>query len=306
MSLSEIRKLWNRFFYTGIPVDGLCYFRFFLGLIMLATFMQDMIYADLWWSDTGLLPLKEALKQLSFFHFNLFEVLPNTPLTLRLLIIIHILFLLSFTLGFKTRLTTILLFITTLSFHQRNMLILNSADLLLRIFLFYLIFAPCGNKYSLDSFIAKRQGKRLKETTTFWIHRLIQIQIAFLYITTFFAKSKGINWLEGSAVYYATRLEDMSRFYIPWILDNFFTIKLLTWFTLFIEFSLGTLVWIKEFRKPIIVLGIFFHLGIEWTMSIPTFELMMIVSLVMMLEPQDLKRYIELALRRFKNEKALG
>lgn len=306
MKLAQLKKLWNEFFYSEVPVDGLCYFRFFLGLIMLATFMQDMVFAEFWWGDSGIQPLNYASAQLNFFHLNLFEVLPNSPLSLTLLLILQVILLIFFTLGFKTKITSIILLVTTLTFHQRNMLILNSADLLLRLFLFYMVFAPCANKFSLDSYFAKKKGLRLKENVSAWTLRLIQLQISFVYISTFVAKSKGALWLDGSAVYYATRLEDLTRFYFPIILDTYFTIKVLTWSTLLIEFSLGFLVWIKEFTKPIIILGILFHLGIEWTMSIPTFELLMIVSLVMMLNPNDLKNYIAIALKKIRNEKTLG
>lgn len=291
--MKKIQQAWNTFFYQNIPVDGLAYFRIALGSLILVTFLQDAVHAKFWWSDNGLHSLEVAKKSLHFFHINLFEILPNNLTTLYALISLKLVVILSFIVGFKTRVSTFLLIILILTFHQRNLVILNSADLLIRSFLLILLFSPCGNLYSLDAHFSRKKGKEKERTTTAWTYRLLQLQISCVYLSTTLAKTKGELWLDGSAVYYATRLEDLTRFWIPFILDSYFTIKVLTWSTLAIEFALGLLVWIKDLRKPIIALGILFHLGIEWSMSIPTFEVLMIISLPLMLGPYQIKFYLD-------------
>lgn len=69
-------------------------------------------------------------------------------------IIIHVvtlIFALFFLVGFKTRASNILLWLLVLSLHNRNVLILNSGDDLLRMLLFWSIFMPVGDRFSLDS-----------------------------------------------------------------------------------------------------------------------------------------------------------
>ena len=300
MKLKKIMGNWNRFFYQDIPIDGLAYFRIFLGFIILMTFLSDIANASLWWSDEGFHSLTTAKQSLQFFHFNLFEFLPPSLNSLYFLIGLKLIVLVCFILGFQTRIANFLLILLILSFHQRNFFILNSADLLLRSFLLILLFSPCGNIYSLDAYFAKKKGHEKKHITSAWTYRLLQLQISCVYLSTAIAKTKGELWLDGSAVYYATRLEDLTRFWLPLILDNYFSIKLLTWGTLIIEFSLGLLVWIKELRKPIIILGILFHLGIEWTMSIPTFEVLMLISLPLMLGPHQIKIYLDFCKEKVK------
>jgi hypothetical protein len=168
---------------------------------------------------------------------------------------------------------------------------LSSSDLLIRIMFMYMIFAPSGNAYSIDSIIAKFKGKALPRDHAGWVHRLVQIQIAVCYVSTVIAKAKGETWLDGSAVYYATRLDDLTRFSVPFILDWKWSLMLITWSSLVIEFSLGTLIFIDELRKPLIVLGILFHLGIEYMMSIPTFEWLMIISLLAMFKFEDYRTF---------------
>ena len=129
---------------------------------------------------------------------------------LYLFVSVQIVALISFTIGLKTRVSTIVAFILMVSFQQRNINMLSSSDLLLRIMFMYMIFSPAANCYSVDSILAKLKGTPLKRDHASWVHRLIQIQISICYISTVIAKAKGYTWLDGSAVYYATRLEDLT------------------------------------------------------------------------------------------------
>jgi len=165
-----------------------------------------------------------------------------------------------------------------------------------------MIFAPSANTLSLDAKIARKKGKPLPKDVSPWAHRLIQLQIAVVYLSTVIAKSKGITWLDGSAVYYSTRLIDLTRFPVPFLLDWKWFLMLSTWLTLLIEFSLGSLIFIKEFKKPLIIIGILFHLGIEYMMSIPTFEFLMIIGLLAMFDFEDYRESIKKFKSEFKNK----
>jgi hypothetical protein len=70
------------------------------------------------------------------------------------------------------------------------------------------------------------------------------------------------------------------------------------WMTLLLELALGTLIWFKELIRPLIILGIGFHLSIEYMMSIPFFEIMMILLLVTFVEPVTVKTYIMIKLEQ--------
>ena len=66
----------------------------------------------------------------------------------------------------------------------------------------------------------------------------------------------------------------------------------MTWGALFIEFALGTLVWIKELRYPVIFGGVLLHLGIEFTMTIGFFEWMMMFSFLLFVDSEHLEVYV--------------
>ena len=105
-----------------------------------------------------------------------------------------------------------------------------------------------------------------------WAQRMIQIELSLLYLATFWSKTLGPAWVDGTALYYVYRLNEFHRFPMPEFLNNMALIKLQTWFTLAAEFSLGALVWIKELRYPVLLLGVFLHLSLEYSLNAPMFQ----------------------------------
>lgn len=310
MPFQEIKQIWLNFFFKERPVEGIAIFRILLGLLALVTFIQDTIVMHDLWGPYGLQSVSTMAKNYSFPILSIFQYLNLTPELLIFLVSLQILSLIFFTIGYKTRLSSILSFILMVSFHQRNINILSSSDLLMRILFMYMVFAPAANAYSIDSWLAKIKGSPLKREYASWTLRLIQIQIAVVYVSTVIAKAKGITWLDGSAVYYATRLEDFTRFSVPLVLDWKWSLALITWSTLIVELALGTLIFVDEFRKPLIVLGLVFHLGIEYMMSIPTFEWLMIICLMAMFKIEDyrvfdhkLRFWLNLQIHKISNQK---
>ncbi len=282
MKISEISRAWNQFFFREAPVDGICLFRVLLGTVLLSTFLTDLSGYQHFWGPYGLIGPQTFEGVFNGNHFNLFHALKPSFNSLYFVMALHCAALLCFIMGLKTRVASFVLLLTLTSLNQRNIYILNSADILMRILMMLMVFAPSGNKFSLDALLAKRKNRPLPEKAPLWVHRLIQIQIAVVYVSTVIAKSKGETWLDGSAVYYATRIDAFTRFPVPFILDNIFMLKLGTWSAMAIELALGTLIFVDEFRKPLILIGVIFHLGIEYMMAIPTFEILMIICLMAM------------------------
>ena len=60
------------------------------------------------------------------------------------------------------------------------------------------------------------------------------------------------------------------------------------------EFLLGTAIWIRKFRYPLLVFGVLFHLSLEWAINVPMFQWDVLSSYVLFIDPADLDR----ALRR--------
>ncbi len=302
MSIKDLKHIWNKFFFEEKPAEGIAIFRILLGILTLFTFFQDVLRLEDFWGPQAIQSVETGLKNYYFPTLNIFQYFKMSYTLLYSLIALQFISLLFFTLGLKTRFFSVLSFVLLVSFQQRNINMLSSADLLLRIMFLIMLFAPSANVLSIDSLLARKKGKSLPKDVAPWAHRLIQIQIAVVYISTILAKAKGETWLDGSAVYYSTRLVDLTRFPVPFLLDWKWFLMISTWLTLIIEFSLGTLIFIKEFKKPLIAIGILFHLGIEYMMTIPTFEILMIIGLLAMFEFKDYRTFINSIEHKYKKE----
>ena len=219
MTLSEIGTRWHNFWHVEKPVEGIAIFRILVGALALATFFQDVLRMNDFWGPYAIQSFETGMKNYSFPILNVFQYFDWTYGVMYFFVTLQFIALITFTVGFKTRISSIIVFVLMVSFQQRTINMLSSADLLLRIFFMYMMFAPSGNAYSIDSIIAKFKGKPLNRNHANWVHRLIQIQIAVVYVSTVISKAKGETWLDGSAVYYATRLADLTRFPTPFILD---------------------------------------------------------------------------------------
>lgn len=293
-SLKKAISAWDKFFFEERPTEGIALFRImWMGLIFMY-FLLDLNNVRDFYGPHAIVSQATAKSQFSFMHANLFNLFRPSYEAVYIIMAVYGISLLSSITGLFTRSSLIIALFCMTSLHQRNIWLLSSAELLMRTVTLLLIFSPCGHSLSLDSLLSRYfPAWKQKQTWPVWALRLIQIQISVVYLWTCWHKLKGDTWFDGTAIYYATRLEHLTNSTIPWILNSEFFLAILTWGTLAVEFSLGALIWVKEFRKPVIILGVLFHLGIEYTMSIPFFELMMIALLVNYFTPEELKAFVK-------------
>lgn len=295
MKLKTIIESWNVFFFKPQTAHSVALLRIALGFILLLNWYSIWHNLDLFWGPESILSLDTAVKYSQPLRLNLFEFLPGDERTPIFIAGLHLFGVLGMIFGFCTRLSIAVTFFTLLSFHNRNIFILNSGDMVLRNFLFLLFWAPSGDLFSIDYLIRKWRGQAVNTLKQPWALRLMQIQFCLIYIATVLFKVKGNWWADGTAVYIATRLDEFVRTPLE-ILNNMYMLKFMTWSTLLVELALGTLIWIKELRYWVLLSGIALHLGIELTMTIPLFEWIMIAAMISMVESKD----IDLLLRRFK------
>jgi hypothetical protein len=290
MTLRGLFRSWNEFFFKPQSPAPVCLFRILYGVILIANLLMLRLEWLMWYGP-------HAFTSLITTHFmfrgptmSLFEILPQTDLAINIFFWAFLACAVMLTAGFMTRFNAVAVYVCLGSIHMRNGFILNSGDTLMLVCGFFLMFAPSGALYSVDHWMRVRRGREdAVPMCSPWAQRMLQIQTAVVYFATFYWKSLGILWVNGTAVYYALRLEDFQRFPLP-PLHNLYLIKTLTWSTLVIEFALGVLIWFKETRYPVLLAGICLHIGIEYAMNIPLFEWMIVATYVNFVQPEDLTR----------------
>lgn len=117
-----------------------------------------------------------------------------------LLFLLHAFFALMLLLGWRTRLFTILCFVMAVSLQNRNFLILNGGDNWMRLVLFWAIFLPWGDRWSLDSL--KNRSEEVNFVSNVASFGLLT-QVMIVYFVSALYKT-GPAWrTEGSAIYLA-------------------------------------------------------------------------------------------------------
>lgn len=289
MRWSQLTGAWNSFWFEPKSCLTIAVYRILYGLVVLECALQLAPQLQMWYGNHGVVSRStqaEYLQQRPFL--DLLALLPPGELPLTIFFVLFVLASVFLTVGLFTRTSAFVVFLALVSLHHHNSFNLNSGDVLLRVSAFLLSFSQAGYSLSVDNWIRKRRSVEV-DLRSPWAQRLLQITLCSVYCQSFLVKIAGPMWLDGTAVYYASRLQDYQRFGIPFVFEHLWTIKALTWFTLLVELCMWTLVWIKECRYWVLLAAAIFHLGLDWTMSLSIFEHLMLVSLLLFVEPDDLR-----------------
>lgn len=287
------RRLWNRWWYGEIGAGPLGLTRIALGLLVLAYIALLWPERALWFSERGLLPVAQSdVFNERNGHVPRIDVLHgiSSPHGLSVFFGVFALAALLFTLGLGTRASAVAVWLCLLSLHNRNVPIHNSGDIVMIVMVAYLAIAPCGAACSLDRLrrVLKGQEGDTPPPIVPWAQRLMQLQIATVYLCTSLSKLTGAQWRSGMAAYYPLHLPDSARFPVFWAdADHLWLIRLLTWGAISIEIALWTLIWVPRLRLWVLGAGVLLHLGIEYSLNIPLFSALMIASYGVFLTPSD-------------------
>lgn len=184
-------------------------------------------------------------------------------------------------LGYRTRWMTIISWMLLVSVQNRNPLIGQGGDDLLRMLLFWGFFLPWGRVYSFDS---KGQPPPRQLTTCSAATVAYIVQLALVYWCTALLKS-GAEWShDGTAIYYALSLDQLlmpgGRLIYPypelmrWMTFGVYYTEMLLPFLLFIPWRVA---W---WRGIVLVVLTALHLGISLTLFVGIFFLINWASIV--------------------------
>jgi hypothetical protein len=280
------QRAWESFWFGRVSARPLGAFRILFGLTCLLNLLLLAADSDEWLTDAGYLQGQEARELAGGLRPSPLQWLQAPP-SVRLFLAAVMAVAVLFTLGWRTRLMALLLYLGNLSIHHRNLLTCSGADVLLVCVSFYMMLAPCGAAYSLDARrIARLRGTLAEPLIVPWAQRLIQIQVSLLYFMTAFLKATGTTWPDGTALHYVLGNTEFRRWTFG--LTNYpLAINVLTLGALAIEFALPFLLWFRASRPYAIAAGIALHGGIALTVNIPIFgELLMASYLTFLTAPE--------------------
>ncbi|MFO0904951.1 MAG: HTTM domain-containing protein [Pirellulales bacterium] len=171
-------------------------------------------------------------------------------------------------LGWRTRWASVAAWVLVTSLWNRNPLVGNYGDSLLRMLLFWGLFLPWGSAWSLDWIRDLRRGRvdgRARAVCS-WASAAILLQLTLVYLFGGLYKWND-DWLHGQALYHALHLEYAARPAARWFVAHEWLLPPLTQATLALEL-LGPLAMWSPWRTTacrLFALACFLalHVGIE-------------------------------------------
>src|SRR5215469_7673353 len=303
MSLQSFAEIWNEFFFAKQSPIPIALFRIVYGTLVIITL--GLLRPDWlnWYGTNAWLSLSTALKLEPGHRLNLFAIIPQSDAWVNAIFWLAVTSAVLLTIGLFTRSSSVVVFVFLNSIQQRNLYITHGGDTFLRLAGFFLIFAPAGAALSLDSLIRIRRGIECPGTQARspWAQRMIQLQLSLLYLVTFLSKIKGAPWLQGTALFYVYHLDEFKRFPLPAWFFRPAVLKLGSWSALALEFSLGVLIWVKEFRYVLLALGLLFHLWLEYSLNIPLFQWDILSAYILFIDGDDLTDFLSSIRRRISS-----
>ncbi|MBI3743983.1 MAG: HTTM domain-containing protein [Chloroflexi bacterium] len=305
---AEYNFLRPGYWFGQISARPLALFRILFGALLLKDALYHIPLAHDLYSDAGILPRSALLSGYARpDRFSLMDSFPAPWMALAFFSIWALVIVLLIV-GYRTRLMSILNFVLVLSVHERDPLVLNGADTVMRMLAFWMMFMPLGEYYSVDALRRRfrryqRSGAaddvRVEEAPrTAWAFpvRMIQLQIALVYLFTAVLKIPGAAWANGDAVNYSLQLQTLTSPVGDWFLgwSPHWLMALLDYFTLFAEWAFLFLVFAPYGQPAFRISGLIFaamlHLGIAVLMTIPNFSAVLVISFILFFEGKWVER----------------
>ncbi|WP_217136623.1 HTTM domain-containing protein [Leucobacter chinensis] len=230
------------------------------------------------------------------FPFSLVNQASHSSIGITLVLVAMFVCGLLFSVGYRTRLVMIPLFIVWVGFLSINTYVQDQSDNLTRMSLIYLFFTAPGDRWSFDA----RRREKYAETggsvlVRWWryqrvvpqgvtnvLHNLgivvIIAQLCFVYASGGLFKAGGLPWQNGTAVYDPIMTE---RFGTWPVLSELATawgpaVAVATIGTVIIQTSFPFMMLNRFTRIVAIMIILFFHAGIGVLMGLPWFSLSMV------------------------------
>ena len=193
-----------------IDTRSLAVFRIIAGVLIIADVILRFRNFRFFYTDEGVMPVSLARELTHDYAFSVFFI-SGSPSVTFVLFAAHLLVGVLLLLGYHTRIMAVLAFIFVVSMDFRMPLATSYADILFRHLLFWAMFLPLGQRFSLD---AIRSEEPAAETYTGLAGAFVLIQMVAMYIANGSHKIPWrTDWLDGTSLYGILHYDSIS-----WIL----------------------------------------------------------------------------------------
>jgi hypothetical protein len=259
----------------GADLRSLAAFRVVLGVIVLLDLVGRSSDARVLYSDEGILTRSDAQAYISDDRWS-FMFANGSLLFTQLFFLATALTAVAVILGYRTRLAVVLLWVLVISIQSRNPYHLFGADTLTRALLFWGMFLPLGEVWSLDSRGRDAADPRSTDVRFISVGSVaLFLQIAFMYWFTMLLKTGDAWRSDFTALWWTYNASHLTSPFGQWLLQFPGLLKVLTVLTLIVEACAPFLLFLPfrngAFRMAGVVMLMGLHLGILLTLTIGIF-----------------------------------
>jgi hypothetical protein len=305
MTLRGLVDAWFKFWFAPDTPTPIGLFRIFFGLLVLDAAIIHIGPDVLDWYGPHGVTSADAVHRYWWLdepRLDIFLLVPNTETGVMALWYVFVAAVVCLLIGLWTRAAAVVVTIFLISMDNRQPFAINGGDAMMRLLAGYLIFSEAGAAFSVDRLIQRWRNPTFgiesrPKPVPQWGQRMIQVQMAITYWSTFCAKISGAQWIDGTAVYYATRLDDMIN-HPMFLYDSLLFCKFLTWYTLLFEGAMFSLIWIRDLRYWVLAGTLVMHLGIDYSINLPVFEWIFMTSFIVFIYPEDLTKVMDFIKKR--------
>src|SRR5262245_16384323 len=231
-------RSWNQFFFTPISARPLGAFRIAYGLLMLMYLALMTVEFGCWYTGAGLLRATEAREAAGPLRISALQFTDNPAIAYSVLAATAAAAL-GLTLGWRTRIMSILFYLGMITLYHRNVAANGGPDAVPLILSFYMMFCPSGAAYSFDARrLARKRGTIAEPLIVPWGVRLLQMQVCLIYFQSCVLKCQGPLWLGGTTVHYVLFNREFQMFDLEWLAQYPALINMMTHGALLFEFVL--------------------------------------------------------------------
>lgn len=256
---------------------SLALYRVLIGLIIMADVLYRLPDLTNFYTDIGLVPRALFMNEMGMPWSLSFHFANGSFAFAAVMFGIQFIFGLMVFLGYKANWAMFGAYLMNVSVHNRNWLVNNGGDDVLRAILFLSICLPLSRCFSVDAAM-KKEDKKTTEFNSFWVLAFF-FQVFAIYYVSYILKDHPIWRKDWTAIFYSSRLDIFATPIGIWMRNMPLFGKISTAFTIYLEW-LGPLLLVGAFlfgrfwwvvRTLIVVLFWGLHVGIFFTMTIGLF-----------------------------------
>jgi hypothetical protein len=186
--------------------------------------------------------------------------------------VVSLVFLLA---GYHTRIAAFCAWFLHWMFVGTGATMAYGVDLYAHVFLFYLIFAPAADAYSIDLLLGRTKGEPSPYARL--ALRVMQLQLCITYLMSAKDKAQGVQWWNGELMWRALSGPLFQPFDLSWTAHWPTMLMISGWLSLLLEAGYCIFIWPKCTRRLWILGMIGLHAGIAVCLGLYLFGLIMCV-----------------------------